>query len=117
MTKNTRPLRSRTWPSNRYKNYEKMKENSIRLRLTLKMIVLEVYGGRCKCCGFSNPKGLVMDHVNGGGGKEHNNLRGIMFWRFIIESGFPTYLQILCAICNHAKGSGRVCPIPKTEHK
>ncbi len=86
-------------------------------RATCRAIVIEAYGGGCACCGFKNPLGLLIDHVNGGGSIDRRgDLRGNA-WVRTIKLGFPSRLQVYCAICNMAKHSKSTCPIKQGEHR
>ena len=80
----------------------------------LKHAVYQAYGGKCTCCGETEPLFLTLDHVHGNG-YDHRltgkSCRGDMLYRWIIENDFPDDFQVLCMNCNW--GSGRnngVCP-------
>lgn len=63
----------------------------------------------CGHCGFSDIRGLCLDHINddgtedrkmwGSGGRLYNN---------IIKNGYPSKYQVLCANCNQIKEHIRV---------
>lgn len=73
--------------------------------------VIAGYGGRCACCGESNPVFLALDHVHGGGRKEHNEIGGYAIYRKVINAGFPKDYQLLCHNCNWAKHVTKgLCP-------
>ena len=65
--------------------------------------VLALYGGKCMRCGFADSRALQVDHVNGGGHKEHRS-HGAMgvYKRAILLIGTGEY-QLLCANCNWIK--------------
>lgn len=71
--------------------------------------ILEILGGSCVKCGFTDPRALHIDHVNGGGSKErktygHSPSALLRKVRESLDSGKHTY-QILCANCNYIKRS------------
>ncbi len=76
----------------------------------LKAEVLKKYGGKCKCCGESEPVFLAIDHVNNeGAGHRRKDGRKIHAW--LKRNGFPEGFQVLCHNCNWAKRFG---PCPHT---
>ncbi len=74
--------------------------------------ILVAYGGRCKCCGESEPLFLNIDHVNNDGAQERRagKSRGISFYRRVVQSGFPNTYQLLCFNCNCTRGFFGECP-------
>lgn len=72
----------------------------------LREIVLKEYGGSCVCCGADDLNHLTIDHiepVRGGTRKKF-----IALWR----ADFPKdNLQVMCALCNTAKGAGSIARI------
>jgi len=71
---------------------------------------------QCRCCGESENKFLCIDHINGGG-RKHRAEVGSHFYRWIINNGFPSGLQILCHNCNMAKGFYNQCPHETNKQK
>ncbi len=80
----------------------------------LKREALQLYGGRCVCCGEANPGFLTFDHVNGitsewqyprgrrKGGRE--------LFRRLINNHAPD-IQVLCYNCNCGRfRNDGVCP-------
>lgn len=71
-----------------------------------KMLIIETYGGKCKCCGITRDEFLAVDHIDGHG-NEHRRKLGIKggrhFYDWIIKNNFPKGFQILCHNCNFAK--------------
>ena len=63
-------------------------------------------GGKCVRCGFSDPRALQIDHINGGGSKERKE-RGFNgnFHRHVLKSFInkENKYQLLCANCNWIK--------------
>lgn len=76
----------------------------------LRAELLELMGGRCCRCGFSDYRALQIDHVNGGGVK-HRRIHGIPgYWkeRSLLRDALRrgekvTEYQLLCANCNWIK--------------
>lgn len=66
--------------------------------------VIELLGGKCKHCGFSDHRALQIDHVYGGGCKEKKTItkRYNAFVIKVVQSGSDKY-QLLCANCNWIK--------------
>lgn len=67
----------------------------------VKARMLEKLGGVCARCGFSDPRALQLDHVNGGGVKEARALGTFRMYRKAVRD--PTGYQLLCANCNSIK--------------
>lgn len=65
---------------------------------------LNLLGGICVKCKFTDKRALNVDHVNGGGGKEAKSFGGSYYKkiRTKIEGGSTDY-QVLCANCNQIK--------------
>lgn len=81
--------------------------------------LLEEYGGKCACCGETEPKFIALDHVNGGGtrqryigknGRWTSSMKPIAI--IVKREGYPKdgRYQLLCHNCNSAKGFYGVCP-------
>lgn len=66
--------------------------------------VLKLLGGKCKVCGFNDPRALQIDHVNGGGCK--TPFRNYRLAPQIIKAA-PELYQLLCANCNWIKRAER----------
>ena len=76
--------------------------------------VQAAYGGRCACCGESEPAFLAVDHVNGDGAKERRDLKvgtGRKFYGYLKRSGFPRgRYRLLCHNCNMGIALLSSCP-------
>ena len=68
--------------------------------------IIELLGGECVNCGYSDSRALQIDHVNGGGSRERYsfscNSTYMTHVLMKVESGSADY-QILCANCNSIK--------------
>lgn len=101
---------ARKW---RTKNPERSRELSSEERWRCRVEVLEAYGGKCECCGESNPKFLVIDHIDGGGAahRKENGGDGDAFYRRLRREGFPKEgLRVLCHNCNGSLAHYGYCP-------
>lgn len=74
--------------------------------------ILGLLGNKCVRCGFSDPRALQIDHVNGGGIGERrkffNSSGRLVYYQYLqyilekIKAGSKDY-QLLCANCNWIK--------------
>lgn len=72
-------------------------------------LILE-YGGRCACCGESNPHFLAIDHLHGNGMAERR-LTGITLGKRVAKEGYPKdKYRLLCHNCNCCRGALGYCP-------
>ena len=71
-------------------------------------MVIKAYGGKCSCCGNSDPRFLTLDHKNNDGNKHRKNVTDT--YRWAIANNFPDTLQLLCYNCNMGKSIYGVCP-------
>lgn len=70
--------------------------------------VFDKLGHSCNHCGFTDKRALQIDHVNGGGNKEHAEFSNtVSYLRKVLIDTDGTY-QILCANCNWIKKSERM---------
>lgn len=73
--------------------------------LSVKIKIIEGYGGKCACCDESSIEFLTIDHIN------NDNKSGGKLYRWLIKNNFPKEnYQILCYNCNYAKGFFGYCP-------
>lgn len=84
-----RPLKDR--PERRRLRRKRMREQ-----------VIEILGGVCSKCGFSDARALQVDHVNGNGAEERKTLRSYGVYKKIVLGDTEGY-QLLCANCNWIK--------------
>jgi hypothetical protein len=75
------------------------------------------YGGKCQCCGESNPMFLTIDHVNNDGktlrADTSHPLGGIggVLYRKLKRAGYPKSFALLCYNCNCGRfRNGGICP-------
>lgn len=64
---------------------------------------LQRYGGTCMCpcgCRESDLRVLQVDHVNGGGNREREDLRGLRFATRLVNEPIRDDLRLLCANCH-----------------
>ena len=75
-----------------------------RVRIKAREEVLLLLGNKCCQCGESDRRCLQIDHVHGGGNKEHRKYGGWLFSKIRneIKAGSKEY-QLLCANCNWRK--------------
>jgi predicted transposase YbfD/YdcC len=63
--------------------------------------VLEHYGGKCVCCGETEPYFLAVDHISGDGNSHRRKINkwGSGFFKWLIDNQFPDGFQVLCHNC------------------
>ena len=73
----------------------------------LRQKVINVFGGICIKCGFSDVRALQIDHIKGGGGRELKKFKGHRkFYLYILslsDKERREKYQLLCANCNKIK--------------
>lgn len=89
-------------------NREKVALRNRRWREKNKQLIYGILGNKCVKCGFSDPRALQIDHINGGGKKEMTQTyktHSRMIWGYLKLSPdeIRKKLQILCANCNWIK--------------
>jgi hypothetical protein len=93
---------ARNWALN---NPTKRKEIVRTYRRKLREAVLEVLGGKCVRCGFSDHRALQVDHVNSDGFSDTRCRKDrYTFYKHIVQEGHASgRYQLLCANCNWIK--------------
>lgn len=83
----------------RHRFYALIRKNTQRAR------IIELLGGKCVRCGFSDSRALQVDHVNGGGCSEKDSRWAEFLIKRIIEDvkNKTNLYQLLCANCNWIK--------------
>jgi hypothetical protein len=86
----------------------------------LRTEMIAAYGGKCTCCGESEPRFLTMEHLNSGGNIERRKFSAkgrntgsasAMIASRLRREGWPKGIYtILCWNCNMAKGFEGICP-------
>jgi len=89
-----------------YRNHkERMDDLAKRHILGYRKRLVDLLGGKCARCGFSDYRALQIDHKNGGGRKEtlvRGNIQ--MYLRYLKSpEEAKLHLQVLCANCNWIK--------------
>lgn len=72
----------------------------------LKVDAIDILGGKCARCGFSDIRALQIDHINGDGAEKRKQGENSYTQRkFIVEhpKDAKTEYQVLCANCNWIK--------------
>lgn len=79
-----------------------------------KAAVFAAYGGRCACCGESEPLFLCIDHINNNGAQHRRELNmrgGTSMYTWLKARGFPPGYRLLCQNCNVGRQlNGGICP-------
>jgi len=76
----------------------------------IRLEVLAHYGGKCACCGESEPDFLQFDHINNDGAAHSREVKDPHIANWLRKNGYPDTFQILCSNCNFAKGQYGICP-------
>ncbi len=82
----------------------------------LRSEMLAAYGGRCACCGESEPIFLDLDHVHNNGNVHRREVgNNVQVMLQIKSKGWPTDdFQVLCSNCNQGKARNKgICPHQK----
>lgn len=83
--------------------------------------VIAGYGGKCSCCGETNPLFLTIDHVDGKvpgepmkvfrGRTTVRPANGAAMFNFIKKNEYPAGYRVMCFNCNLGRErNGGVCP-------
>ena len=76
--------------------------------------LLDAYGGKCECCGETDPHFLTLEHKNGV--PDHHKINGRRkshVYKLVEQEGYPDDYCLLCYNCNMAKGNYGFCPHDK----
>lgn len=83
------------------------------LQWKLKLEMIAAYGGRCSCCGETEPRFLTLEHLEHDGQEHRKQKRcgGFGTWRDLKRRGWPKdKYTIYCWNCNLATRLGDPCP-------
>lgn len=91
-----------------HKEYkERRRQQAAVQRREMKAEVLTHYGrGKLACvrCGFLDIRALCLDHINGGGTREREEIGiGVHLYRHLKKENYPEGYQTLCYNCNTIK--------------
>ena len=90
-------------PKNREKIRYRQRIWGVKALRTLKLKIIDKYGGKCNRCGFNDWRALQIDHVNSNGYQERELIRKRRtYYKYVLEDKSGNY-QILCANCNWIK--------------
>lgn len=74
----------------------------------MRIVIIDMLGGKCVACGFSDERALQIDHVKGGGSQDIKlNGGGRSHYLRVLDSIAKSErkYQLLCANCNWIKRS------------
>lgn len=91
-------------------NREARSADGVRRRRMARALVIEMYGGKCDCCGESQFEFLAIDHINGGGRKDKAKYKNFTAYFKWLTSEKRSGYRVLCHNCNQALGSYGRCP-------
>ncbi len=91
-------------------NNDKVRQISKKVRLRLKILVVEKYGGKCACCGEKELVFLAIDHIKNDGAAHRREIGNGQIHRWLKRNNFPAGFQVLCFNCNAAKHILGRCP-------
>lgn len=75
-----------------------------------KIDCINIYGGKCACCGEKEPKFLAIDHIAGNGNSHRKEIKKNKIYLWLKRMGYPQGFQVLCHNCNMAKAYWVLCP-------
>lgn len=85
-----------------------------RYRRRLRAEAIDAYGGKCKCCGESNPGFMAVAFV-GNNPEDKIQKKALSFHLELRKRGFPKYYRLLCFNCNYGMAFNYgVCPHHQT---
>ncbi len=97
--------KTREWKRN---NRERNRFLSRRSYRRARNLFIEMYGGKCICCGESIVEFLSLHHVKGQIGKKKQSARAA--YSEASKKYSPEKFEILCHNCNQAIGYSGYCP-------
>lgn len=93
-------------------NGEDVRQRGRDARWVTRLAVIRAYGGKCECCGETEPKFLCIDHPNGNGKQDRDaGFGGVFLYRRLMREGYPRDgYRLLCHNCNEAFRLIGYCP-------
>lgn len=67
----------------------------------VRIAAVKKLGSKCVKCGYTDPRALQIDHINGGGTKEHREIGNGRVYKKVLKN--TDGYQLLCANCNWVK--------------
>lgn len=101
------------------RNTERGRRRSKETRAKVFQKVMTRLGGKCVCCGETEPLFLTVDHIENDGAehRKRDPSGRAAIYRWLIRHDFPPGYQLLCSNCNHGRyRNGGVCPHIKKVH-
>ena len=106
------------WHKNKDRISERVKKNRNSWYSRQKQKCLNYYGGKCECCGETEPLFLCIDHINGNGNKHRKEITNEKIYAWLIRESFPDGFRLLCYNCNNGRErNGGLCPHKKEKIK
>jgi hypothetical protein len=104
--------RNEAWRKANISRWEsKQREYRNRKRMEQRNQVLVHYGGKCACCGESEPLFLTIDHIDGNGAQHRRMIGKTDMWKWLCQQNFPGGYRLLCFNCNAGRyRNGGRCP-------
>lgn len=95
-----------------------VRDSKRRKRRTEKLACITAYGGRCVCCGETEPYFLTIDHINNDGARHRKTIDkkraagGTEFYQWLRVRGYPKdRYRLMCFNCNCGRHwNGGICP-------
>jgi len=89
-------------------NRDSLNQKASKKRAGRKAEIMTHYSGgtpKCARCGEDDLIVLCLDHINGGGRKHRQEVcnKGVYFYNWVYNNGFPDGFQVLCCNCNQRK--------------
>lgn len=83
---------------------------SRKLYAVIRHDVIHHYGGKCLCCGETEPDFLSIDHTNNDGAEHRRQIKNRPIYSWLKANNYPEGFGLLCHNCNMAKGLYGICP-------
>lgn len=94
----------------RAKDPQKFRDRHKKWNWDSKIKALNAYGGKCICCGITEPKFLALDHINGSGNQHRKTIGNKTIYVWLRQNNYPKGFQVLCHNCNMATAFWPQCP-------